>query len=130
MTDKDLTISKGSRLAAAPERKIDSWLTPAVDICENDQELTVVADLPGVGKESLHLGIEQNVLTIEGYAPAAGEGKFFFREFGASGYHRRFQLPDNLELDKIKAEMKDGVLLVRLPKSAAARPRRIQVSVH
>ncbi len=130
MSDKELTINKGSDAALARDRKIENWLTPAVDIYENDGSLTLVADLPGVPKDRLNLGIDKGVLTIEALAPAAADQGGLYREFGTTGYYRRFQLPDTLEFDKVAAEMKDGVLTVTMPKGAAARPRKIEVTVH
>jgi len=129
MSEKDLTIGKEGAVAKG-ERQVDSWLTPAVDIFENDAVLTLVADLPGVPKGRLNLGIDKGVLTIEALAPSASDASGIYREFGTTGYYRRFQLPDALEFDKVEAELKDGVLKVVMPKSAAARPRKINVTVH
>ena len=129
MSEKDLTIGKGGDLASS-ERRVDNWLAPAVDIYEDDQALTLVADLPGVPKDRLNLGIDKGVLTIEALAPKISDDQGFYREFGTTGYYRRFQLPDALEYDKVAAELKDGVLKVVMPKSAAARPRKIEVTVH
>jgi len=130
MADKELTINKGSDPAVTEERNVANWLTPAVDIFEDEESITLITDLPGVAKDGLHLGIEKGVLTIEAIGKAGEEGNPLFREFGNSGYYRRFQLPDSLEFDKVEANMKDGVLNLRLPKTAAARPRRIEVTVH
>lgn len=132
MSEKELTISKGKRgdVAVAGSRKVDNWLTPAVDIFENEAALTLVADLPGVPKDRLNLGIDNGVLTIEALAPSATDEETLFREFGTTGYYRRFQLPDTLEFDQVTADLKAGVLTVRMPKAAAARPRRIEVTVH
>ena len=129
MTEKNLSINKDRELAAG-ERRVDTWLNPAVDIYEDDQALTLVADLPGVPKERLNLGIDKGVLTIEALAPSASDEHGLYREFGTTGYQRRFQLPDTLEFDKVAAELKDGVLKVTMPKSAAARPRKIEVTIH
>lgn len=129
MSEKELSINKGGELAGG-ERRVESWLTPAVDIYEDDQVLTLVADLPGVPRDRLNLGIDKGVLTIEALAPAASDEQGLYREFGTCGYYRRFQLPDALEFDRVAAELKDGVLRVTMPKSAAARPRKIEVTVH
>jgi len=100
------------------ERKVENWLSPAVDIYENTEGLTLIADLPGVARDQLDLGVEQGVLTIE-----AQSGASF-------GYYRRFQLPEHLDLEHVSAELKHGVLTVVVPKAAAARPRKIEVTVH
>lgn len=126
MGNKEMTLKKANDLSV--EKRSGDWLTPAVDIFETEEALTLVADLPGMGKEDLHLGVEGGILTIEG--PAATGDDSFYREFGAGGYYRRFQLPDNLDVEKTAAELRNGVLTVTLPKAAAARPRRIEVSVH
>lgn len=128
MTEKEIAVNK-EEIGAAKDRKVENWLSPAVDIFEDEEALTLLADLPGVPGDRLNLGIEQGVLTVEALAPAQEEGSVF-REFGSTGYYRRFQLPESLEFDKVSAELKDGVLTLRLPKAAAARPRKIEVSVH
>ena len=128
MSEKDLTLKQETATSAA--RQVESRLIPAVDIYESDDRLTLVADLPGVAKDHLTLGIEQGILTIEALAQSAGAAGGIYREFGTTGYSRRFQLPDILEFDKVAAELRDGVLTVTLPKAAAARPRRIPVTVH
>lgn len=132
MSEKELTINKGNAgdVAVAGNRKIGNWLTPAVDIFENEAALTLIADLPGVPKDRLNIGIDNGVLTIEALAPTATDEGMLYSEYGTTGYYRRFQLPDTLEFDKVAADLKNGVLTVRMPKSAAARPRKIEVTVH
>ncbi|HKK00718.1 MAG TPA: Hsp20/alpha crystallin family protein [Desulfuromonadales bacterium] len=128
MSEKNLAFHKDS--VANSEKKIDNWQVPPVDIFETEEQLTLVADLPGVPRDQLSLGIDQGILTIEGLAAGVGTSNGIDREFGALGYTRRFQLPDTLDFEKIAAELKDGVLTVTLPKVAAARPRRIPITVH
>lgn len=118
MTSSNEVTVKKDNAAVTAERRIENWLTPAVDIYENNDGLTLIADLPGVVRDALNLGVEQGVLTIE-----AGTG-------GSTGYYRRFQLPDHLDLEQIAAELKHGVLTLRLAKAEAAKPRRIEVTVH
>lgn len=126
MGNKEMTLKKDDELSV--QKRSGAWLTPPVDIFETEDALTLVADLPGMAKEDLRLGVESGILTIEGPADAGDDA--FYGEFGADGYYRRFQLPDNLDLEKVAAELKNGVLTVTLPKAAAARPRRIAVTVH
>lgn len=115
-SNSELTVKQGNKAVKA-ERRLENWLTPAVDIYENNEGLTLVTDLPGVSREQLNLGVEQGVLTIEAAADA-------------HGYYRRFQLPEHLDLDHVQAELKHGVLTLRLPKAEAAKPRKIEVTVH
>ncbi|WP_027716088.1 Hsp20/alpha crystallin family protein [Desulfuromonas sp. TF] len=126
MGNKEIALKKGNELSV--EKRSGDWLTPAVDIFETEEAVTLVADLPGMGKENLQLGVEASILTLQGPADTGDDA--FYHEFGANGYYRRFQLPDNLDLEKIAAELRNGVLTVTLPKAAVARPRRIEVSVH
>ncbi|MEJ2700655.1 MAG: Hsp20/alpha crystallin family protein [Desulfuromonadales bacterium] len=128
MTEKELTVNKEDTRITR-ERRVETWLSPAVDIYEDEEALTLFADLPGVPRDRLNLGIEKGILTVEALAPAEENGSVF-REFKTTGYYRRFQLPESLEFDKVSAELKDGVLTLRLPKAAAARPRKIEVTVH
>jgi HSP20 family molecular chaperone IbpA len=128
MKNSELTVHKENTSAVA-EKDRAALIAPAVDIFENDDALTLVADLPGVSKERLELGIDRQVLTIEGRPDRAEEGKLY-REFGGNGFYRRFHLPENLDLNQTSAELKDGVLTLRLPKAASAKPRRIEVTVH
>jgi len=94
-------------------------LTPAVDIYENEREYLVMADLPGVSPEALHVQYEPPELVIQGDRPANG--------VPAIRYARAFQLDSSIDPEGISAELVGGVLRVRLPKKAAARPRKIAV---
>ncbi len=105
------------------------FVCPAVDIFETEDGLTLIADLPGLDGKNLQLSIDEGLLTIEGRAPV-DTGDLLYREFSMSGYRRQFQLPDTLDTEKSHAEIKHGVLTLNLPKSEAAKPKRIEVSVH
>ncbi len=129
MKDNILSVNKENKLTTTDKDRT-AFLSPAVDIYETDNALTVVADLPGVNKEQLELGLDRNILTIEGKTAMGLETNHLYREFGTAGYYRRFHLPDNLDLDRTTAELKDGVLSLTLPKAAAAKPRRIELTVH
>lgn len=105
---------------------------PAVDINETDNEYTVKADLPEVKKEDLKIALEDGVLTIQGERKQEKEekGKKFHRVERQYGqFVRRFALPTEVDGAKVNAEFKDGVLNVRLPKSATAKPRSIDIKV-
>ena len=104
--------------------------TPDVDILESGEAITVVADLPGVEEKALEVELENGVLTVRGVAAGAEpEGlAALHREFGAKEFRRSFSLGADIDRDRIRAEMRNGVLKVTLPKSEAARPRRIAVA--
>ena len=128
MSEKQLAKT-ASDLSRETTRTGERFISPAVDIYETDDGLTLVADVPGLSEKSLNISIDQGILTIEGEA-AAGIGDFQYREFVMSGYWRQFQLPETLDAEKARAEVRHGVLTLHLPKAEAAKPKRIAITVH
>jgi HSP20 family protein len=105
---------------------------PAVDIQETDKEYTVKADLPEVKKEDVKVELENGVLTIEGERKQEKEetGKRFHRVERQYGqFIRRFALPNEVDAAKVQAEFKDGVLNVKLPKSANGKGKSVEIKV-
>lgn len=114
----------------APDTRDESrTLIPPVDIFEIEEGLAVVADLPGVAKEDLDIRVENDVLTIKGKVTPPDTPGVLYREWDLATYHRQFQLSEQVDRDKIEAEMRHGVLTIKLPKVEAAKPKRIQVNV-
>ena len=105
-----------------------AFVTPAVDIYENADELLLVADLPGVGQDDVTVQFEKGQLSIEGRWTAAAEGAPLAREFRGRDYRRTFAVPQGIDSERISAEMKSGVLRVHLPKAQSLKPRQIRVS--
>lgn len=104
-------------------------VSPAVDIFENDDEVLVVADIPGATTDGLNINFDKDQLFIEATTtPWTESTKPLFREFGVVDYRRGFELAPGIDVEKIKAELKNGVLSIHLPKSAAIKPRRIQIT--
>ena len=103
---------------------------PATDIFETEQALTVVLEMPGVSKESVEVGVENDVLTITGRIDSSKyEGlQPLYTEYNIGNYSRSFQISSKIEQEGIKAELKDGVMTLVLPKAEKAMPRRISVS--
>jgi HSP20 family protein len=103
---------------------------PAVDVFEDESGITLLADMPGVPKERLELKLEGDALLIEGTVQAqTPEGlEALYAEVRAPCYRRSFTLSRELDTSKIDANLKDGVLTLRIPKQALAQPRRIVVS--
>jgi HSP20 family molecular chaperone IbpA len=108
----------------------DTFLRPAVDIYEDGGGITLKADLPGVDRDRLEVGVDGNNLTIEGRAAIdMPEGmEALHADVGTTRFRRNFTLSNELETEKISAEMKDGVLTLRLPKRAELQPRKIEIS--
>jgi HSP20 family protein len=113
----------GSRTAPA--------LLPPVDIFEDAGGITLVADLPGVERDDLAIGVDGRSLTIE--APLKlGEARSLttvYAEVRANHFRRSFELSSDLDTGKIDAGLRDGVLTMRIPKHEQAKPRRIDVRV-
>lgn len=97
------------------------WVSPAVDIYENEAEWLILADVPGVAKDGLTLHLEQRELVIEGKRGDA-------EKIGWTGYRRTFALPSGVDGAKVAAELDRGVVQIHLPKSEAIKPRRIAIS--
>ncbi len=104
-----------------------TWVAPRVDIYENDNEVLLLADVPGVAKESLAINLDKEQLTLEGCVEDPSDGEALGREYQAVDYRRSFIVPAGIDAGKISADMKDGVLSLHLPKSEALKPRQIEV---
>ncbi|MGQ9685420.1 MAG: Hsp20/alpha crystallin family protein [Thiobacillaceae bacterium] len=115
----------------AETRREEATLLPAVDVIEDAQGITLYADLPGVPKDRLSLQIEAGTLTIEGeVALDLPEGmEATHAEVGLPRYRRVFTLSNELDSDKVSAELSQGVLKLRIPKVEHAQPRRIEIQV-
>ena len=107
----------------------ERYASPAVDIFESPNGLVVVADVPGLTEEDLSISVEKDVLTIKGTPPKGRSDDALYREFEATGYHRRFQLGKKIDQQNIQAEYKAGVLRITLPLAVEAKPRSIPVKV-
>ena len=103
---------------------------PITDIFETDHALTVVLEMPGVSKDNVEIGVENDVLTIAGQIDYSGyEGlQPLYTEYNIGNYSRSFQISSKIEQERIEAELKDGVMTLVLPKAEKAMPRRISVS--
>lgn len=101
---------------------------PRVDILETEQEVLLLADLPGVKPSDVDVRFENGELTIHGRRnPSQANKRRALWEYEPAHYHRAFRLTEDVAADKIEAELKNGVLTVRLPKAEAAKPHRITV---
>jgi HSP20 family protein len=126
---------------ATQDQNLTTW-APAVDIYEGEHELVVKADLPDIKPEELDIRVENNILTIRGERkfekvgrPAvAGEKvdeKNYLRVERAYGsFARSFSLANTVNTDAIKADYKDGVLTLSVPKREEAKPKQIKVNVN
>lgn len=104
------------------------YYSPMVDIYENEEAITLLADVPGVTKEGLDINIEERQLTITGLV-AEPESRFqpVYTEYGIGGYTRSFRLGDAIDRTQINASLKDGVLTLVLPKADKLKPRKVEI---
>jgi len=110
---------------------VADW-TPSVDISETEGEYQIKAEIPDVKKEDVKVTLEDGVLTIQGERKHEKEekGKKYHRiERSYGSFVRTFSLPDVIDEDKVRAEFKEGVLNLSLPKSEKAKPKAIDVKV-
>jgi HSP20 family molecular chaperone IbpA len=100
---------------------------PLVDIYENEDEILLHTDMPGVVKKDISVDIDNGTLTISGIRKLKSEGATTFEEFKDVEYLRSFSVPQSIDVEKVEAELKNGVLKLHLPKSEAAKPRQIEI---
>ena len=106
----------------------ETYVTPDVDIYETDNELVLVADVPGVPTDGVDLKLEDGVLEITGHRTPGSDEEPVYQEFRPASYYRAFSVSDEIESGGIGASLSDGVLTVTLPKAPKAKPRKIEVS--
>ena len=121
------TITKSTEQAPARVDAQPLAIRPRVDVFENEHELLVVADVPGVAKESIDVRFEGGELRLEARRAKGPEGNALAEEYRCADYTRAFAMPEGIDAEKNAAELSNGVLTVRLPKSSAKKPRRIDV---
>jgi HSP20 family protein len=103
---------------------------PRVDLIDRDEEILVRAEVPGVEKKDLNVDLSGQLLTIHGerrHEEKAEEGEYFRAEIARGAFTRTIRLPEDVELETAKAEFKDGILEIHLPKTHKTERRRIAV---
>lgn len=131
MTETAAILQTPSSDAAASQKpEKEPAMQPPVDIGEDAEGITLLADMPGVSKDRLSIQVDKDSLLIEGDAQIeVQEGlQALYADVQSTRYRRSFALSGELETDQIVASLKDGVLSLRIPKSAKSRPRKIEIS--
>jgi len=128
---QDAGRDEGRAPAPQPHDREQPTMAPRVDVIEDTTGITLLADLPGVSRDALEIHVEGDALTIEGQVstvtPQAMEATY--AEVRIPRYRRMFTLSRELDGSRIEAQLKDGVLRLRIPKQDHAQPRRVQVKV-
>lgn len=126
-TSHSQNVEVGRRVDRAPDGR---WsYRPRTDFIETTDGFTVYVDLPGVAADRIEMGYEAGTLTLRCTVPPRQdlETEFLLHEYGVGDFDREFAVPDTVDADGIAADLDRGVLTIHLPKSAAARPRRIPI---
>ena len=98
-----------------------------VDIYENEDEILLHVDMPGVEKDNIKVDIDNGTLALSALRQLETRGVATWEEFGDVEYKRSFSVPQTIDVSKVDAELKDGVLRLHMPKSEAAKPRHIEI---
>jgi HSP20 family protein len=127
---KELQVKEKQEVSSPVEQTRPGLVfTPAADILETDQQITLLADMPGVATEDISIELREDVLTIAGEVKPweKSDEQDVLIEFEIGKYYRQFALSDAVDQDKIDAKLEDGVLRLTLPKAQKAMPRQIAV---
>jgi len=129
MTDQQQIATRDSTGVERTDREPAVAIVPPADVFEDGEGITLQLDMPGVAKDRLKIESSNKTLLIEGIAQIEMlQGMAaLYADVRSTLYRRSFVLSDELETDKTEANLKDGVLTVRIPKRAEVRPRRIEV---
>jgi HSP20 family molecular chaperone IbpA len=129
-SQQELQVQQKREVESKQEATIPARVfVPATDIFETDEALTVILEMPGVDKDKVDVRVENDVLKIEGWINFSRyEGlQPVYTEYNVGNYARSFQLSSTIDQDRIRAELRDGVMTLVLPKSEKAKPRKIAV---
>lgn len=131
MAEKTVATPDNQDVITQPEgtRTQERYVSPPVDIYETPAGLVVMADLPGITHEHVDVRVDNHTLTIRAQAVHAQQAEPLYREYELVNYFRQFELSDKVDADKIRADLKHGVLTLTLPKAEEAKPRKIAVAV-
>lgn len=131
MNEKELKVQQKQEVEQKGEAtKREKYYIPAVDIFETEDDVTVVAEMPGVTAQGIDVTLEDDVLTIRGTKQEqnmGSTGRVLLREYEPGNYMRRFTVAETIDQEKIKATVNNGMLRVVLPKAEPAKPRKIEV---
>jgi len=130
MTPQELSVKAKQELSGGEHTRPGRTYVPDVDISETPDSLWLWADMPGVDEHSVEVKLDEGVLAIEGRVSLKEyEGLTpLYTEYNVGNYARRFSLSADIDAERIKARMANGVLELELPKTARAKPRKIPIS--
>ena len=110
--------------------EFDGLRLPTLDVIDRDAEVLIRAEIPGIDKKDIHISLADNVLTIKGHTDhekKEEKGDYYKHEISSSSYARSVNVPSNVDESKVSANLKDGILEIKLPKTASSKRRSIKV---
>ncbi len=117
-----------SGVPEAEATRSGQFYVPPCDIIEKDDELLLLADVPGVRKDQIDIRFEDGTLTLHAKVePRQDDQKYLLREYGVGDFYRTFQVSEAVDAARISADYADGVLTLHLPMAEAVKPRKIEV---
>lgn len=130
-TQQELQVQEKQEVSKPDESTVPAqFYAPHTDIFESEEALTLVMEMPGVGKDNVSIDLENDRLKIEGVIDFSNYDGMdpVYSEYNVGHYTRSFSIPNKIDQDKIGAEMKDGVLTLILPVAESVKPRKIAVN--
>ena len=127
---QEMAVREKKELATKEEKTVRGrYFVPPADIYETDEALTVILEMPGVEKKDLNIGLENDVLRVDGRIDFSKykEMEPVYAEYNVGHYARSFALSSEIDQGNISASLDDGVLTLTLPKAKQAQPRRIEI---
>jgi HSP20 family protein len=126
---KAVQKQEAMEVAAVERTRSGKVFYPPVDIYERNEEIVLLADMPGVDPKTIDIKVEKNILSIQGqvYEQLPADYELFYREYDNGDYQRSFTLNDTIDQNKIEAKYENGILKLRLPKAEKVKPKKIEV---
>lgn len=130
--ENTITKTAAEEAAAAEHTRSGRFYRPNVDILEREDELLVVADVPGAQGERIDVKFEDGTLSMHAEVEPRRDKdhEYLLREYDVGDYYRTFRVGEAIDAGKITADYADGVLTLHLPKAEAIKPRKISVETH
>ena len=128
MTAHDTLAKRDQAEVVRKERKEETvFFRPATDVFETSEAVFLRFDMPGVSKDHVDITVDKGTLTVTGHADKEQTGQCVYRETRVGDYQRQFSLTEDVDVDKVTAEMDAGVLTIHVPKAEKAKPKKIKV---
>lgn len=127
----ELQVQDKKEMQSTDETTIEArYFIPAADIFETADDLTVVLEMPGVGKDDISVDLQNDKITIEGRLDFSKYKGYepVYTEYNIGHYKRSFVLSSKIDRERISADLNDGILTVKLPKAEAVKPRKIAIN--